>query len=424
MAVNICLVPFCSAQTVTSTAHLATPLGALGASARADGLGDGLVGLADDPSALFFNSAGLGTLRSTTFSINHNSYLAGSFEETLLFGMPAGSIGGFAAALQYVGWGSLDERDANGVPLGSFSDSDVGLSVGWGKKLAGDFSVGLALHATQQKIVDSLYTDLSGDLGVLYIPSRDIRAGLAFTGLSTTLNGSTLAQDLHAGLSARLHLSPSASLLSMLAGFWEPNGVSKLQGGLEGDIEGNYFLRVGYQYALTDNQIGGLTGLTAGAGLKLGAVSLDYAFVPYGDLGTSHRVSLGYEFPNPTPVPPRPVTVVAPVTVVVTPVPAPTAAVTPGPSKSKVEIHFELPGGRVTPGTDSGATTLLQAYEAAAQKNPQDSHAWRNLGVAYLKVGKTDLAIQCFEQALRLNPNDTALKKWMDDYRAAHPGRP
>jgi hypothetical protein len=387
-------------------------------------LGDGLVGLADDSSALFFNPAGLGKLQSATLSINHNSYLAGTFEETLLFGMPAGPLGGFGAALQYVGWGSLDQRDVNGVPLGSFSDSDVSLSLGWGHEVARDFSLGLALHATQQKIVDSLYTDLSGDVGALWTPSRDIRAGLAFTGLSTSINGSTLAQDLHAGLSVRFHLNQGASVLSMLAGYWEPNGVSKLQGGLEGDLEGHYFLRVGYQGALTDNQIGGLTGLTAGAGLKLGTVSLDYAFVPYGDLGTSHRVSLGYEFPNPTPVVPKPVTVIAPVTVLIAPLPTPTPLPTTGPPKSKVEVHFELPGTSATPETNSETTTQLQAYEAAAQKNPQDSRAWRSLGVAYFKAGKTTLAIQCLEQALRLNPNDTALKRWLDDYRAKHPQQP
>ena len=72
-------------QTVNPAAQLATPLGALGASARADALGDAWVGLADDPSALFFNSAGLSGLQNTSLSINHNSYLAGVFEETLLF---------------------------------------------------------------------------------------------------------------------------------------------------------------------------------------------------------------------------------------------------------------------------------------------------------------------------------------------------
>ncbi len=405
------------AQTLAA-AQLSTPLGALGASARADALGDALVGLADDPSALFFNSAGLGTLRNNQLSINHNSYLGGAFEETLLFGMPAGSKGGWGAAIQYVGWSDLDKRDAFGVPLGTFSDSEVGLSFGWGEKIFDHFFLGLALHGSQEKIVDSLYSQLSGDLGLLFSPSRDLKAGLALTGLSTDLQGFTQALDIHAGLSANLHLTPGASLLWILGGYWEPNGVSKLRCGLEGGLEGRYFLRVGYQAALSDNQIGGLTGLSAGAGLKIEALSLDYAFVPVGDLGTSHRISLGYEFPEPTPVAPQVITVVAPVTVVATPVPA---AVSPGPPKPKVEVHFEIPNNPVPAGTQVPSAALLRSYEIAAQQNPNDARAWRNLGAAYFKAGKTALALQSLDQALRLDPNDVPLKKWLDDYRAKHP---
>lgn len=417
------------AQTVTSTAGLVTPLSALGASARVDALGGAFTGLADDPSAIFYNPSGLSQLNAASLSINHNSYLAGSFEETLLFGMPTGSLGGFAAALQYVSWGGLDERDVNGVSLGNFNDSDVAFSVGWGLPVVKEFSIGAALHGVQQKIVDSLYSGLSGDLGVLWMPSSDIHLGLTYTGLGTAQAGSTPAQDLHLGAAGFLGLDKGSSLRPLLSGDWEPNGVSRIQGGLEGVFARDYFLRLGYQGALSDNQIGGLTGFTAGAGLRLGSFQLDYAFVPYGDLGTSHRVSVGYEFPNPTPVVSKPVTVISspvtvqapPVTVVATVVPTPIAA---GASKSKVEVLFALPGGAATPTVNSQAATQLAPYEKAAQDNPNDSRAWRNLGIMYLRTGQSALGVQCLEQALRLNPGDTALKQWLDSYRTQHPQQP
>ena len=44
--------------------------------------------MADDPSAIFFNSAGLSGLPNARLSLNHNSYLGGSFEETFLVGLP------------------------------------------------------------------------------------------------------------------------------------------------------------------------------------------------------------------------------------------------------------------------------------------------------------------------------------------------
>ncbi|HJT24811.1 MAG TPA: tetratricopeptide repeat protein, partial [bacterium] len=221
-------------------------------------------------------------------------------------------------------------------------------------------------------------------------------------------------------------LGNNASLQPLLSGDWEPSGVSRIQGGLEGTFARDYFLRLGYQGVLQDNQINGLTGFTAGAGLRIEQFRLDYAFVPYGDLGTSHRISLGYEFPNPTPVAPKPVTVISspvtvqapPVTVVATPAPTPVAA---GQAKTKVEVLFDLPGKGSVPSGNAQASTLVAAYEKAAQLNPNDSRAWKNLGIVYLQTGQSALGLQCLEQAFRLNPGDTALKQWLEDYRAKHP---
>ena len=55
-------------------------------------------------------------------------------------------------------------------------------------------------------------------------------------------------------------------------------------------------LRVGYQANLADNQIQGLTGLTAGIGVTYEGLGLDYAYLPYGDLDNTHRISLSYKF--------------------------------------------------------------------------------------------------------------------------------
>ena len=264
-----------------------TPLSALGAAARVDALGGALVGLADDPSALFYNAAGLSQLKAVSLSLNHNSYLAGSFEETLLFGLPLGAWGGFAAALQYVSWGGLDARDVNGVSEGSFADGDAAFSLGWGLGVADQLSVGAALRGIQQKIIDSLDTGFSGDLGILWTPDPRFQMGLSYTGLGSSWAGFGPAQDLRFGLALKLDLGKDAVLEEPLAGSDQrQNSVSRLQGGLEAVFDRDYFLRVGGQVPLGDNQVGGLTGFTAGAGARFGRFQVDYAFVPYGDTGS------------------------------------------------------------------------------------------------------------------------------------------
>jgi tetratricopeptide (TPR) repeat protein len=413
-----------SQSVVTSTASLVTPLTSLGASARTDALGGAFTGVADDPSALFFNSAGLSGLQDARISLNHNSYLAGTFEETLLVGLPAGDLGGFAGAVQYVFWGALDERNAFGVDQGTSDDSDIALSLGWGKFLSKNFSIGAAVYGTQQKIVETLYSSLSGQAGILWIPWKDFRAGLVYTGFGTPVSGQSLANDLKGGVSNLFRWGSDKTFLLAFSGYYEPNGVSQLQGGLEAGFQKNYFIRAGYQLPLSNNLISGFTGFTAGAGVRIESLTLDYAFVPYGDLGMSNRVSLAYDFPNPTPVV-KPVTVFAPVpanpvTVFVTPTPV--SQVMPAASaKSSVAVHFEVPIGAAPTITDFQLAALIQKLEQATETDPGNASAWHQLGNAYWKAGKTDMAVQCLQQASRLNPADMKLKIWLDQYQAAHP---
>jgi len=52
-------------------------------------------------------------------------------------------------------------------------------------------------------------------------------------------------------------------------------------------------IRAGYKYnSAINNTLGALSGLTCGAGFKIGILGIDYVLVPYGDLGYTHRISL------------------------------------------------------------------------------------------------------------------------------------
>jgi tetratricopeptide (TPR) repeat protein len=53
-------------------------------------------------------------------------------------------------------------------------------------------------------------------------------------------------------------------------------------------------LRAGYSWRGENLNVGGMTGLAAGVGFRLGRLGLDYAYQPFGDLATSHRIALVY----------------------------------------------------------------------------------------------------------------------------------
>ncbi len=400
------------AQTVTGTAGLAAPLENFEGSARDLALGSAFVGVADDTSALFFNPAGLANLKSPDVALHHNSYLAGTFQETLTAGFPAGSLGGLAFSLDYVGWGSLDLRNTYGVSEGSFNDSDVGFTAGWGMEWFPGFSVGLALRGLQQKVVNDLYTSLAGDAGLLWLPQKNLRLGVSYLNFGTPVAGNALAGELNGGGSVLVDLNPHFTLLAALAGSWTPGGVGSAQAGLEGSLDRQWALRLGYQQTFYDNQIEGLTGLTAGAGIKISSLSLDYAYLPFGSLGSSNRISLGYQFDLPKEVVRVPVQV--PVTVVQQ---APET-----PSKD-VEVHFKISTDPLAQGQELEKEGKLKEamgiYVDAIKEKPSDDLLWQALANDYYHLDEKVYAIQCFEKVLQLKPDNKALRDWLVKYKGS-----
>jgi len=406
-----------SAQTVTQSASLAAPLENLEGSARDLAMGSAFVGVADDTSALYFNPAGLSGLKNPEIAIHHNSYLAGTFQETLSAGFNTGNFGGLAFSLDYVSWGTLDLRDAYGASQGNYTDSDVGFTAGWGLECLPGFSTGLALRGLQQKVVNDLYTSLAGDIGILWLPQKNLRFGLSYLNLGTPVAGSQLSGDLKCGASCLFNATPQCTLLTALAGDWTPGGVGSAQAGLEGTLNRQWTLRVGYQLPFYDNQIAGLTGLTAGAGIKLSSLSLDYAYLPFGTLGESHRISLSYQFDLPKQIEKEVVQVNVPVQVPVTVI----QTVPQPPDTKDVEVHFKISTDPLAQGQDLEKEgkwkEAIELYVEAIKEKPADDLFWQALANVYYHLGKKDYAIQCFEKVLQLKPENQALKDWLSQYK-------
>ena len=206
------------AQTVQPSAGSSENLENAGASARAFGMGSAYVAVSDDPSAFFWNPASLTGLSNPQLALHHDSYLAGTFQETLVYAFGAQSLGALAFAINYVNWGTLDLRDSDGNSQGSFNDSDVGLNLGWGKELAKGFSVGLAFQGVQQKIVDSLYYDFAARAGLLWVLGENFQLGAAYSNLGTNVAGYGLAQSLQLGGAWRTKVEKNVGLLLTMEG--------------------------------------------------------------------------------------------------------------------------------------------------------------------------------------------------------------
>lgn len=291
-----CLLAVSGRAAVNSVASLANPLDNHGGGARALGMGSAFVGVADDSSALFWNPAGLSGLDGFEAALHHNSWLAGIIQETLVVGLPLGPLGGVGASLNYINYGSLSGYDDSGSRNGEYSANRYGVGLGWGLHLLPGLSVGIAVKGSVQTIADSSYSTVGVDLGALWQPWPRLRLGLAYANLSTQIGGYQAAAALRGGASYLLYFERDNQLLLAASASLEPQGVHRLQVGVEDRLYERYALRLGYQAVLTDNRVEGWTGLTAGLGVSGRSLSLDYAYLPFGGLGDAHRISLAVKF--------------------------------------------------------------------------------------------------------------------------------
>jgi hypothetical protein len=411
-------------QTTYASADLLQPLDNTGGSARAMALGSAFVGVADDSSALFWNPAGLGSLRQSEVAIHHNTWLVDTLQESLVASFPVKGLGGFGAMVSYLDYGTFQGRDSSGNPTPSFSAGKFGFMAGWGKEWAPGFSAGLALRGNMQTAHNQSFGLISGDVGLLYSPDSRLRFGAALANFGGNQAGGWVASAFRAGVSFKPDLGQTHGLLLALGGTLEPQGVNRYGAGVEYSYQSRYFLRAGYQLYEQDNEIQGFKGLTAGVGIHWFDLSLDYAFLPYGDLGISHRISLGYSFPGPKEnkvvEPSSPTSSSGTSPAVFKPAPG------TGPSQNKVTLQFEVPPDEVAQGRALEAqgrlAEAMKLYQDAVQKDAGNASAWYALGRGYYQLKQKDYAVRCLEQVLKLQPDNRTLADWLEKYKASQVG--
>jgi outer membrane protein OmpA-like peptidoglycan-associated protein len=353
----------------------ALPLQQSAGTARAMGMGSAVVGVSQGAASLLWNPAGLGLMDCKEVSLHHNSGLGGTIQEIGIIGIPLGGVtehgdgerecstggshGGIAASLGYVNYGSnFNGLDANGNPTGSYQAGEYSASLGYGKEVLPHLSAGVALAANKSFVANTDYYGYTADVGLLWnvIPNLDL--GLTYNNfnLANNIGGNQPAGGVRAGAGYTM----DRHLLLALSTEVQDLKMSRLQMGVEyliGNLVSKYnvvALRAGYVFTFPDAQLTGLTGLTLGLGYNLTReVVLDYAFLPTGDLGISHRLSATYKFGCPRDKHERAAPVAAPAAAVVRPKLI-IAAVTLG------DAHF-----------DFDKTTLKPSTEAILKENIQ-----------------------------------------------------
>jgi hypothetical protein len=285
----------CGAQTdaTTSASFLKLPVGARNIAMGATGAAEA------SAYSLYWNPAGLASLEGRELAYSYSAWLADTSYQFLGYAQKT-EAGTFGASIQYVAVPAIQKYDNTGAPLNDqYRPLDSLVSVSYARTI-GAVSVGGTVKGIYSRIDDRSAQTEAADIGVRAgsLFGRKLSAGLVVQNIGPGLKYDHERAELPLNVKAGASYSPQGGLTLCLDGNKASGSDAWVGGGVEYMIsvgpESWAGPRMGYESDRMD--LGNLAGLTTGVGLVLKRFSFDYAFVPMGEFGDTHRLSLKVRF--------------------------------------------------------------------------------------------------------------------------------
>jgi opacity protein-like surface antigen len=312
----------------------AAPFLSIGMGARAGALGESYVAIAEGPSALYWNPAGVADMTRTGAEFSYLSWFVDSNIQQAALVIPLAGFGNLGIHVVTLGYGEMEVTTISN-PDGTgelFSPRDLSAGLSFARNLTDRFAIGGTFKLVTQRIWNSTASGAALDLGVLYRTGfRNLRiaASMANFGQDLRLSGKDLrvAQDIdptiegnNPRLPANLEVDPWAMPLTFRIGVaadvvslenqrltttvdaLHPNDNSESANfGVEYAFSELLFLRGGYRQAFAAESDDG--GFTLGAGLQYDfgngpRVRFDYVYQQYqgGRLESPQMYTFGVDF--------------------------------------------------------------------------------------------------------------------------------
>jgi outer membrane protein OmpA-like peptidoglycan-associated protein len=273
----------------TGTAVL--PLMKIGQGPRAAAMGESFTGLADDASAVYWNPAGLGQLTGYQFALSHHQWFFGITDEVFHAAVPLGP-GALGFGAVYSSEPDVMYWDEELNDFSTYRAWTGVLTAGYGVRFFNDYRFGLTAKGMYEALVDGAGIGGGIDVGLSGTPVKWLGLGVAarHVGIMSFDEGTdTLPVEIAGGV--RLGSSMFNATVDAVYPLFDndPN----FRAGVEFSPVPALALRAGYRNGPVDlEKLGYLSGLTAGIGVTVAGFGIDYAFVPYGELGMTHRLGI------------------------------------------------------------------------------------------------------------------------------------
>jgi hypothetical protein len=312
--------------------------------ARAAGMGESFVSIADDATATYWNPAGLAFQQGTEISLMHSNWLPQLAPDlyydyaTVRHGL--GPIGTAGLSVTFINLGDqIITGELDPTPLGSFSSYELALAGSFGSKLSANGAAGVTLKFIYSNLApqvsntsqkgDGRATAFAVDLGYLhknfllnrlnfgvnltnigpkitYIDAAqadplptNLRLGFSYYLIQQEYNSLVLTTEVDRLLVAPRKNGKAAPVFEALGkALWDEPLKTELKHFIA-NIGAEYWynnllaLRAGYHY----DEIGKVKYIAAGAGLKYSVYRLDFGYISAGEghpLSDTMRFSLTF----------------------------------------------------------------------------------------------------------------------------------
>ncbi len=290
----------------------------IGVGARAEAMGEAFVAVANDPSAIFWNPAGLASLQRKEIAASHVEWPADIHYDHFTLVMPSRRLGG-SIGLQVAALATTIDETTDIQPFGTgrqftYSDFVAGVSYSrrWTDKLLVGFGTKFLHEDLGSQVGGPTTSAMLFDVGsIFYLGIGSIRIATALTNFGSELKPSGNFVSPYTGevreydgydppMTFRYGVAfePIENTNQRLTTSFEMNqpADNRLQAkaGVEYSLYRVVALRSGYNFNADDLKFSAGAGFTGDFSSLRG--TLDYAYTDGGYLGGIHRFSLGVRF--------------------------------------------------------------------------------------------------------------------------------
>lgn len=257
-------------------------------------MGDAYTAVAASANGIHYNPAGMGFGLNRELMFFHSKWIQDISLENITFLYPFNSRLSIGSSVSFLHMPELTRYEIDpltGGPLetGTFSMYDLVFLTGIGFRITDNIALGTNLKFFEERIESISARGFAFDVGFLTrLPHNGISFGFSVLHLGPPVKYEAQKESLP--LTYRAGLAYQLSDLALIAFDVSKTAGQKIQylPGLEIGLANSFYLRGGYQVANYEGN-----GITAGFGLRLmDNHQINYVYVPYGDLGDTHRAEL------------------------------------------------------------------------------------------------------------------------------------